>query len=215
MLFAKWATALIGPDEPIVLPSITSSVDFEGELGVVIGERVKRVSKENALEVVRGYICVNDVSARDLQQADKQYTRANDREGDGQGAEGCLVHARVDDRGPGERRGRCRDRGPDGLSGDVVRTARRRLVEHAAAGGVSDPVRATEPVRQQSCELAVQPRLGIADAASHGAAPARDGLDGDGRGGQRRHERVHLSRDRERDGAGVSDAGPRGEDPVR
>jgi 2-keto-4-pentenoate hydratase/2-oxohepta-3-ene-1,7-dioic acid hydratase in catechol pathway len=76
MLFAKWATALIGPDEPIVLPSITSSVDFEGELGVVIAERVKRVSKENALEAVRGYICVNDVSARDLQQADKQYTRA-------------------------------------------------------------------------------------------------------------------------------------------
>jgi 2-keto-4-pentenoate hydratase/2-oxohepta-3-ene-1,7-dioic acid hydratase in catechol pathway len=76
MLFAKWATALIGPDDSIVLPSITSSVDFEGELGVVIGERVKRVSKENALDAVRGYICVNDVSARDLQQADKQYTRA-------------------------------------------------------------------------------------------------------------------------------------------
>ena len=76
MLFAKWATALIGPDEPIVLPSITSKVDFEGELGVVIGERVKRVRKENALEVVRGYVCVNDVSARDLQRADKQYTRA-------------------------------------------------------------------------------------------------------------------------------------------
>jgi len=76
MLFAKWATALIGPDEPIVLPSITSRVDFEGELGVVIGERVKRVSKENALEAVRGYVCVNDVSARDLQRADKQYTRA-------------------------------------------------------------------------------------------------------------------------------------------
>jgi len=76
MLFAKWATALIGPDDSIVLPSITSSVDFEGELGVVMGERVKRVSKENALDAVRGYICVNDVSARDLQQADKQYTRA-------------------------------------------------------------------------------------------------------------------------------------------
>ena len=76
MLFAKWATALIGPDDPIMLPSITSTVDFEGELGVVIGERVKRVSKENALDVVRGYICVNDVSARDLQRADKQYTRS-------------------------------------------------------------------------------------------------------------------------------------------
>jgi acylpyruvate hydrolase len=76
MLFAKWATALIGPGEPIVIPPITDEVDFEGELGVVIGERVKRVSAENALDAVRGYICVNDVSARDLQRADKQFTRA-------------------------------------------------------------------------------------------------------------------------------------------
>jgi 2-keto-4-pentenoate hydratase/2-oxohepta-3-ene-1,7-dioic acid hydratase in catechol pathway len=76
MLFAKWATALIGPDEPILLPAITTQVDFEGELGVVIGERVKRVSAENALEAVRGYICVNDVSARDLQRSDQQFTRA-------------------------------------------------------------------------------------------------------------------------------------------
>ena len=70
MLFAKWATALIGPDEPIVIPPITTRVDFEGELGVVIGERAKGVSAENALEAVRGYVCVNDVSARDLQRAD-------------------------------------------------------------------------------------------------------------------------------------------------
>ena len=76
MLFAKWQTALIGPDEPIVIPPITTRVDFEGELGVVIGERVKGVSAENALEAVRGYVCVNDVSARDLQRADRQYTRA-------------------------------------------------------------------------------------------------------------------------------------------
>jgi 2-keto-4-pentenoate hydratase/2-oxohepta-3-ene-1,7-dioic acid hydratase in catechol pathway len=76
MLFAKWATALIGPGDPIVIPPITDEVDFEGELGVVIGERVRRVSRENALEVVRGYICVNDVSARDFQRADKQFTRA-------------------------------------------------------------------------------------------------------------------------------------------
>ena len=75
MLFAKWGTSLIGPGEPIVLPPITSKVDFEGELGVVIGRRVRRVSAEHALEAVRGYICVNDVSARDLQRGDKQYTR--------------------------------------------------------------------------------------------------------------------------------------------
>jgi 2-keto-4-pentenoate hydratase/2-oxohepta-3-ene-1,7-dioic acid hydratase in catechol pathway len=76
LLFAKWPTALIGPDEPIVVPAITSAPDFEGELGVVIGERVKGVSEENALEAVRGYICVNDVTARDLQDADGQFTRS-------------------------------------------------------------------------------------------------------------------------------------------
>jgi 2-keto-4-pentenoate hydratase/2-oxohepta-3-ene-1,7-dioic acid hydratase in catechol pathway len=75
MLFAKWATALIGPGDPIVLPPISSAVDYEAELGVVIGSRLKGVSVENALEGVRGYLCANDVSARDLQRADKQYTR--------------------------------------------------------------------------------------------------------------------------------------------
>jgi len=75
MLFAKWATSLIGPGEPIVLPRISSAVDYEAELAVVIGSRVKGVSVDNALEAVRGYLCANDVSARDLQRGDKQYTR--------------------------------------------------------------------------------------------------------------------------------------------
>jgi 2-keto-4-pentenoate hydratase/2-oxohepta-3-ene-1,7-dioic acid hydratase in catechol pathway len=76
ILFAKWQTALIGPGEPIVLPPESRQVDFEAELGVVIGRRCRRVSVENALEVVRGYLCVNEVSARDLQFADGQWTRA-------------------------------------------------------------------------------------------------------------------------------------------
>jgi acylpyruvate hydrolase len=76
MLFAKWQTALIGPGEAIVLSSISDKVDYEAELGVVIGERAKAVPAGSALDVVAGYICVNDVSARDLQYADKQFTRA-------------------------------------------------------------------------------------------------------------------------------------------
>jgi 2-keto-4-pentenoate hydratase/2-oxohepta-3-ene-1,7-dioic acid hydratase in catechol pathway len=76
MLFAKWATALTGPGDPIVLPPISSKVDYEAELGVVIGARVKGVGVENALEAVRGYLCANDVSARDLQRADGQFTRS-------------------------------------------------------------------------------------------------------------------------------------------
>lgn len=75
LLFAKWPNALIGPGEPIVIPSITEQVDYEAELGVVIGRRVRGVSVENALEAVAGYLCVNDVSARDLQFSDKQWVR--------------------------------------------------------------------------------------------------------------------------------------------
>ena len=75
ILFAKWPNTLIGPGEPIVVPAISEQVDYEAELGVVIGERVKGVSTENALEAVAGYVCVNDVSARDLQFADGQWVR--------------------------------------------------------------------------------------------------------------------------------------------
>jgi 2-keto-4-pentenoate hydratase/2-oxohepta-3-ene-1,7-dioic acid hydratase in catechol pathway len=75
LLFAKWPNALIGPGEPIVIPHVSKQVDYEAELGVVIGERVRGVSQENALDTVRGYLCLNDVSARDLQFSDGQWTR--------------------------------------------------------------------------------------------------------------------------------------------
>ena len=75
LLFAKWPNTLIGPGDPIVLPPVSHEVDYEAELGVVIGERVKQASPGTALEAVRGYICANDVSARDLQFADGQWTR--------------------------------------------------------------------------------------------------------------------------------------------
>jgi len=75
LLFAKWPNALVGPGEAIVIPPLVTKCDYEAELGVVIGTRVKSVSKENALEAVRGYLCANDVSARDLQFADVQWTR--------------------------------------------------------------------------------------------------------------------------------------------
>ena len=75
LLFAKWNNTLIGPGEPIVIPPIVTKTDYEAELGVVIGSRASKVSAENALEAVAGYICVNDVSARDLQFADGQWSR--------------------------------------------------------------------------------------------------------------------------------------------
>jgi 2-keto-4-pentenoate hydratase/2-oxohepta-3-ene-1,7-dioic acid hydratase in catechol pathway len=75
LLFAKWQNTLIGPGEPIAIPPLVTKCDYEAELGVVIGARVRNASAENALEAVAGYICVNDVSARDLQFADGQWTR--------------------------------------------------------------------------------------------------------------------------------------------
>jgi 2,4-diketo-3-deoxy-L-fuconate hydrolase len=76
LLFAKWPNVLIGPGEPIVLPgAIDEKIDYEAELGVVIGQRVKNVSRENALEAVRGYVCFNDVSARGIQGSDGQWSR--------------------------------------------------------------------------------------------------------------------------------------------
>jgi 2,4-diketo-3-deoxy-L-fuconate hydrolase len=75
MLFAKFPTSLIGPGDPIRLSTLTEKTDFEAELAVVIGERAKGVPRERAFDVVAGYACFNDVSARDLQRADKQWTR--------------------------------------------------------------------------------------------------------------------------------------------
>jgi 2,4-didehydro-3-deoxy-L-rhamnonate hydrolase len=75
LLFAKWPTAVVGHGDAIILPSVTSEVDYEAELGVVIGERARGVSLERAFEVVAGYVCANDVTARDLQFSDGQWTR--------------------------------------------------------------------------------------------------------------------------------------------
>jgi 2-keto-4-pentenoate hydratase/2-oxohepta-3-ene-1,7-dioic acid hydratase in catechol pathway len=81
LLFAKWPNTLSGPGAPIVLPPITAQVDYEAELGVVIGSRVQGCSVENALEAVAGYLCANDVSARDLQFSDRQWVRGKSLDG--------------------------------------------------------------------------------------------------------------------------------------
>ena len=75
LLFNKLPNALSAHKAPIVLPSISTQVDYEAELAVVIGRPAKRISQESALEYVFGYSLINDVSARDLQFGDKQWTR--------------------------------------------------------------------------------------------------------------------------------------------
>jgi 2-keto-4-pentenoate hydratase/2-oxohepta-3-ene-1,7-dioic acid hydratase in catechol pathway len=75
LLFAKWPNTLIGDGEPIRIPPISEQVDYEAELGVVIGREAKGVSAADALEFVRGYVVANDVSGRDLQFSDGQWVR--------------------------------------------------------------------------------------------------------------------------------------------
>lgn len=76
LFFMKPPSAIIGTGAAIVRPRSWARVDFEGELGVVIGTTCRGVPRARALEVVAGYTIVNDVSCRDLQQKDVQYTRA-------------------------------------------------------------------------------------------------------------------------------------------
>ncbi len=76
IVFLKPSTAIIGTGDAIVCPPSSHRVDFEGELGVVIGRISKDVSAANALEHVLGYTCANDVTARDQQAQDGQWSRA-------------------------------------------------------------------------------------------------------------------------------------------
>lgn len=77
LLFLKPPSALLAPGEPIVLPSASQRVDPEGELAVIIGKMARRLaSPEEARSAIFGYSCFNDVTARDLQDKDVQFTRA-------------------------------------------------------------------------------------------------------------------------------------------
>jgi len=76
MVFMKPPTAVIGPDEEIIYPGMSSQVDYEGELAVVIGKECRFVTEEDSEKYVLGYTCFNDVTARDLQKKDVQFTRA-------------------------------------------------------------------------------------------------------------------------------------------
>ncbi|HZH89967.1 MAG TPA: fumarylacetoacetate hydrolase family protein [Pyrinomonadaceae bacterium] len=77
LLFLKPPSSLVGHGDAIELPAASARVEHEGELGVVIGRRARLISdSENPLDYVLGYTCVNDVTARDLQRQDVQFTRA-------------------------------------------------------------------------------------------------------------------------------------------
>lgn len=69
-------TAVVGPDDPVIIPPATQKCSYEGELAVVIGRMCKDVPVERVPEVIFGYTCANDVTARDLQEPDRQWARA-------------------------------------------------------------------------------------------------------------------------------------------
>ena len=75
LIFLKPPSSLIGSGGAIVLPKASERVDYEGELGVVIGQRARNVKRADASAYILGYTCVNDVSARDFQRKDSQWTR--------------------------------------------------------------------------------------------------------------------------------------------
>ena len=76
LLFLKPPSALIGHGDPIILPPASSQVEHEAEIGIVIGTRLQRATPVEAEAGIRGFVCLNDVTARDLQRADGQWSRA-------------------------------------------------------------------------------------------------------------------------------------------
>ena len=76
ILFMKPPTTVINNGDAIIYPPQSKNVHYEGELAVVIKDRIRNVSKENIREHIKGYTCANDVTARDLQNIDGQWTRA-------------------------------------------------------------------------------------------------------------------------------------------
>ncbi|MCC6274030.1 MAG: fumarylacetoacetate hydrolase family protein [Deltaproteobacteria bacterium] len=76
LLFLKPPSALNGPGSPILLPEMSRRVDYEGELAIVLGPRAKNLSEAEVPKAILGYSCFNDITARDLQSKDVQFTRA-------------------------------------------------------------------------------------------------------------------------------------------
>lgn len=73
-IFAKYSNVVIGPNDPIVIPKVTYQVDWEGELGFIIGKTAKHISMSDAMDYIAGYVVFNDVSGRDYQLRVSQWT---------------------------------------------------------------------------------------------------------------------------------------------
>ncbi len=76
LLFLKPPSALIGPNDPIVIPEQSQHVEHEAEIGIVIARRLRHVSEDDAMRGIAGFVCLNDVTARDWQKRESQWARA-------------------------------------------------------------------------------------------------------------------------------------------
>jgi acylpyruvate hydrolase len=81
ILFTKYSSSVVGPDESIPMPKVSNQIDWEVELGVVIGTQCKDVSEQDALDYIAGYTIINDLSARDIQHGDHQFVRGKSLDG--------------------------------------------------------------------------------------------------------------------------------------
>ena len=136
LLFFKPKTALVGHEGTIVLPSASERVEHEAELGVVIGKLARQVDRERAMEHVFGYTVVNDVTARDLQKKDGQWTRAKGF--DGFCPAGPWIETALD---PRDVRVRCRVNGAvrqDGRTSSMVFDVP-ALIAYASAAMTLEP----------------------------------------------------------------------------
>jgi 2-keto-4-pentenoate hydratase/2-oxohepta-3-ene-1,7-dioic acid hydratase in catechol pathway len=76
LIFLKPPSSVIGDGQPIRLPRVSNQVEYEGEIGIIVGERLSHASEDEARSAVLAIAAVNDVTARDLQKSDSQWTRA-------------------------------------------------------------------------------------------------------------------------------------------
>ena len=76
IIFLKPLTTLIGPEENIIYPKMSKRVDYEGELALIIKKKCKNIKESEAMKHIECFTCLNDITARDLQKLDKQWTRA-------------------------------------------------------------------------------------------------------------------------------------------
>lgn len=157
LVFSKPATSVIGPDQPIRLPEASQRVDHEAELAVVVGGFVRKVTPESAKESILGYTCANDVTARDLQARDGQWTRAKGF--DSFCPLGPWIDAAVDPF-EGQPVGPDSHEPPDGTIDPTAPPAREADDHGRPAGEATEPARGDERSPGDSRGLPVRCRVG-------------------------------------------------------